>query len=159
METEGLQFQELLSCGTELIGFVDGSWKRRQDNIHAGIGGVIFKDSGEAIFSFFGPSKAESSQETEWEAFSFLVSNFVGSEWSKHHITIFTDCSNIYCKYLELSSTSQALKLNEQNIFLRLLNLKVKCIPSELNAKADCLAKKGAFSKKSNHFWVLRERQ
>lgn len=155
-KSENLQFKELLRCGSSLIGFVDGSWKGDSNGNIAGMGGLIFKNSGDAIFSFSGPTQAACPFEAEWNAFIFLVNEFARSAWVRCELTILTDCSKIYCKFLEITSTSQDMM--SSNSVLNLNNIKVKPIASELNSKADNLAKKGAKSKKINSFWVTGKR-
>ena len=153
-EAEELKFKELFSCGTSLVGFTDGSWNKKSNCLKAGIGGLIFKNSGEAIFSFFGPTVADNSFEAEWDALDYLGNAFVNSEWKDLQLTIFTDSRKACGKFLELSISSQKGESAKKKDFLMFRNIRVKFIPSELNFRADRLAKKGAKSIKLEHFWV-----
>lgn len=151
---EGNKFKELLACGSQLIGFCDGSWKRNSVGFKAGIGGLIFKSSGEAILSFFGPSLAATSFDSEWEALSCLREAFLGSEWSKCQLTIFTDSRQVFCNFLENSLKFHQSAASKENAYLNCQNIRVKVISSEHNTRADFLAKKGAKSKELKLFWV-----
>ena len=64
-ESEGMLFKDLFLCGSNLIGFVDGSWKLKSGSITADIGGLIFEKNGNAIFSFAAPSQAICSVDVE----------------------------------------------------------------------------------------------
>ncbi|KAL1817607.1 hypothetical protein ACET3Z_020181 [Daucus carota] len=123
---EGNKFKELLACGSQLIGFCDGSWKRNSVGFKAGIGGLIFKSSGEAILSFFGPSLAATSFDSEWEALSCLREAFLGSEWSKCQLTIFTDSRQVFCNFLENSLKFHQSAASKENAYLNCQNIRVK---------------------------------
>lgn len=158
-EAEGIKFKELFSCGSKLIGFCDGSWKEKSSGIEAGLGGLIFKETGEAILSFYGPSQAANSFDSEWEALTLLGKTFVDSEWSSLQLTIFTDSRQVYCKFLELSIKAHHLGNSKEHAFLSCQNIRVKYISSELNFRADLLAKRGAKSKELKLFRVHKRGQ
>lgn len=128
--------------------------RKKGGSIQAGIDGLIFNNLGNAIFNFSEPVKADSPFEAEWEAFVYLGNSLAKSKWKHFSTTIYTDCSGIICKYLELSIKYQVQNSNDNLDFLRFPNIKVRSVPSEINCKADHLAKKGANLKNFNHFWV-----
>lgn len=103
-KSETDQMHALLQTNRDLIGFLDGSWKLKQENIQAGIGGYIQKKNEDVIFSFSGPCCANYAFQTEWNALSHMLSNFANSKWADRSLLLYTDCGKLVCKILELFS-------------------------------------------------------
>ncbi|KAL1824858.1 hypothetical protein ACET3Z_011636 [Daucus carota] len=133
--------RELLTGGANLIGFTDGSWKRKNSSIQAGIGGLILEPSGDAIYTFSGPSKAIDAFETEWEALIILIKNFVKSEWKSKSLQIFSDSRNTICRFLEKLANPCKDDNRVLAQLIRGVDIKANYIPRELNFQADNFAK------------------
>ncbi|WOG84202.1 hypothetical protein DCAR_0103384 [Daucus carota subsp. sativus] len=153
-KSEDDQMKALSQVNWDLIAFLDGSWKILQGSNQAGIGGYIQQKNGNAIFSFSGPSSACSAFQAEWNALTFLLTNFAKSRWSDHSLLIYSDCKSLICKFLELFTSD----VEEEYIYLARLikpmKVYIKLISRDLNCRADMLAKQGAHNSQMAHFWA-----
>lgn len=122
--------------------------------IKTGMGGIIYYKKNEAIFSFSGPSSADSPFQSEWLALQFLVNAFCKSTRKEHSITVFSDCKEFVQKVREFmtSSCDQGSSIFPEDI--KLTNWEIRYFQSDINTVADTLAKKGANSGNLKSFWA-----
>ncbi|XP_017256587.1 uncharacterized protein LOC108226154 [Daucus carota subsp. sativus] len=149
------QLQELLSASEDLVGFTDGTFKDKGGKHLVGIGGTIANKAGETIFSFSGPSTANSPFEAEWQALEFLLISFINSVWNDHHIVVFSDNFKVIQKALEILTGNCKLEDNSVWDSIKRLKIRIKHIPGDLNFDADFLAKKGSRSIKLISSWAV----
>lgn len=85
----------------DYIGFVDGAWKKDvNNNIVAGIGGLLMNWQKQILFQFSGPTIANSPLEAELKALLFLHDKFLSSSLSGH-IHYYTDSMLLYRAYCQ----------------------------------------------------------
>lgn len=159
--SEEFKIKEIISTGAALKGFVDGSWKEFPSKIQAGIGGFIQNIKGDIIFTFSGPVSAHSPFDSEWSALVFLVSSFLKSSWNHLTLKVFTDSRKVVCRYLEEVSSLNKHPEFRGNLYAgharisgEHANISVNFVPSEINHKADFLAKKRAKKISFSSHWV-----
>ncbi|KAL1811376.1 hypothetical protein ACET3Z_021441 [Daucus carota] len=152
--SEKIQVKEIKDNADGLVGFVDGSFKKKGNSIQVGIGGIICKNSSEIIYSFSGASAANISLEAEWNALVFMVKSFAGSQWKGHTLTTYTDCLKLVNNVLEILTSScfeEGKDLKEIDQFLK---IGLKFVRSDLNYEADYLAKKCVKLNSVHQCWV-----
>ncbi|XP_017245737.2 uncharacterized protein LOC108217416 [Daucus carota subsp. sativus] len=152
--SETLQLQSLTQVKWDLIGFVDGSWKNKQGQSLAGIGGFIQKKNGDCIFTFAGPCGANGALEAEWLALTYLIQNFLTSKWASKSLIIYTDCSAVIHKFMDSYVDRSEEARWPFDGLAQVQNIQVRCIPRDLNSKADFLAKSGAQKNQISLFWA-----
>lgn len=82
-------------CAT-LVGFIDASWKTNKNNIKkAGIGGFLMNSTGRVVFMFSGPSKKNTSYESECEALEFMLGSILFKNLASTQIVIFLDAIQV----------------------------------------------------------------
>lgn len=151
--SETSQRNALMNVNFKFISFIDGSWKASRNHVHAGIGGLLFNHSGEAIFSFSGPILAANPAETEWGALKFLLEAIKNKSWKAFSILIYTDCKYLLSKLAEILVDSNEESDMWRSI-IRSYGIQIKLIPSDLNMLADHLAKRGAHYAQMDLFWA-----
>ena len=150
--SESYQMDSLFTTGNSLVGFIDGSHKARSGQILSGMGGVILDSEKNTIFIFSGPVSSDSALEAEWQALKFTVQAFGKSPYKDRSLIIYSDCSRLVCKYLEITTLQGAEE--SLNLLVQNLSIKVKLIHRDLNQKADKLAKEGASRPSLIHLWT-----
>ena len=152
--SERIQIKDLKEQADDLVGFIDGSCKKRGNVIKAGRGGIIFNKNDEAIFTFSEPITASTPYEAEWQAFIYLVQALENSVWRNNSILIYSDCMDVVRDALEISVGINQRGSREVTDIIRKIRWKIKHIPSDLNITADQLAKRGAASNSPFALWA-----
>ena len=113
---------------------------------------MILDKEKRTVFLSSGPVMANSPLKSEWLGLELILEVFAKSSLKARWLIIYSDCSNLICKYLQVI----ALKENEERLFLTTQNLriKVKLISRDLNMHADRLAKEGAFRSRIVQLWT-----
>ena len=152
--SDNFQFADFLKADSELISFVDGSWKIRGDRCVSGMGGLIFNQKGEAIFSFAGPTPANSPLEAECAAAKFLLESFGKSLWKNASLLVYSDSMELIRQIWDFQLKNTVAQHFDFPDFIRFAKLKFRHLDSHWNSRADYLAKSGAKRQQVNSYWV-----
>lgn len=98
------------------------------------------RPSGEAIFSFSGPTKASSYEKAEWNAFRHLLLEISKKKWREPAFIIYSDYNKLLCKLADIFSEDTDNHDRWREI-IRSRNIFLKLIPVDLNFKVDRLEK------------------
>ncbi|KAK1401004.1 hypothetical protein POM88_000609 [Heracleum sosnowskyi] len=139
--------KNLWTENSSLMGFIDGSWKKRvnQDDI-AGIGGHLYDREGNMILMFSGPVSTTSALVSEMEALWFLLEKINNSPWSQSKVKIHSDCQEPIdiIQESKFSNNSHWLLSKDLLSLMGSINFELIKIPRMLNDNADSLATRGA---------------
>ena len=130
--SERIQIKEIKESVIDLVCFIDGSCKKKGNEIKSGFGGVIYNRVDEIIFKFSGPSTANSPFLAEWEGFIYMINAFCKSSWKDHSITLFSDCISLVKRVIEILAVDNSEEFRAVREMARSIRLDIKYIPSEI---------------------------
>lgn len=79
-QSEAMQIKRLCDVKFDLIGFIDGAWKKTANGNVGGMGGLIQGQNENVIFTFSGPVICNCSYEAEWSALEFMLNSYAVSK-------------------------------------------------------------------------------
>ena len=120
----------------------------------SGMGGLIFNQKGEAIFSFAGPTLDNSPLEAECAAAKFLLESFEKSSWKHASLLVYSDSMELKRQLWDFQLKNSAAQHFNFSGFIHFAKLKFRHLENHWNSRADFLAKSGAKRQQVNSYWV-----
>ena len=124
-------------CMMDYIGFIDASWKLKNESILAGIGGFLVSKDGDIKFIFSGPAVQASVFDTELEALHFLLNSYRQSDVKHNKLAVFSDSSKLVHHF-------NACKLSDFGLLSKwITKVRLVFVERSINYIADQLSKEG----------------